>query len=369
MPLLSPLSPLYTPTQSLDAKYTFSFEGAEPSSVVVSGNEPHAILYQGCTGLAPFRENMKNAKGNPVYSSAMHPQTNLATASLTMLYTDTKTDEGYLSDEIEQAELTINLPEKPGRIYSVQNLFDASTYNQVGVASNRAVRNGTFLDALRNRVEVFEEISSEFSLSRANCAWNLERLNETISGQNFTETFHHSEQTLMDYLSSAVSINNIVERASELDAEYIYGFVLDLYTQRMLCSNCNASLIGLKNSHEQGFIADLNEAFNAEGIESREEGCGTMLDVRVSATSPCHHGTLDSLRLPNDSGVEHVFDADDVSDVLQALNSSLGTAALSRQNNYDFSSYNGAFFASRDFARENLEKHLAAMETEDGLCI
>ena len=175
-----------------------------------------------------------------------------------------------------------------------------------------------------------------------------------IKDSNFHEAFHHSEQGIMFGLSQAQTIKHIVQLARQNNAVYFYGAMLDIYTPRTMCRHCNTGLIGIKNTHEQGFIHDLSARLTQKNIEPGGND-HLFLDVRVSATSPAQHTNLEPFKLTSDSNVVHEYSSEiAVRPILQALNSDVIRKRRKTPPEY----YSGSFFSSRDFPCKKLEKAL-----------
>ncbi len=347
---------LYSPTQSLNVKYTFNNCILENASIVVDGLHRHAILYAGCSSLLAKRQSLTHGTGRQTYPGKILNRTNIATAAVTLLYTDTSTDEGYLGEDIECGTYTITT-DKETRILSPLDFYD-DRYEQPGVKECKAARSHSYNYTLTERVENFSKIVGNYELPTANRPiYDVNGLNQQIQGPMFHETYHHSEQVIMNYLSSTMGMKMLASAALKSKASYLYGVILDIYTQRTLCSNCNVNLLGMQNSHQQGFLQRFGEALEKKDIQPRLND-QLMLSTRVSASRPQGKGrkNMDQFRLVGDAGVVHEYDADSSNHIFQADTRALGTERIINEQNYELSSYRGAFFASKSFPTSHLEK-------------
>lgn len=346
--------PIYSATKSLDVRYKFEYCILEDTSVEVPATDIHAILYAGCRGLLNTRSEMKNSNGKPTYKkSGKFDTTNFATSAMTLLYTDTTQEEGYLGEEVQQETFFLKTNAQ-NRIVSSIDCYEKKE-KQTGI--KKGARDKYFNKLLFERINTFSAISSYFHLPLGTAT--SETLSQKISSEMFHEDFHHSEQCLMHFLSSLPGIKTLISMAESVKAAYMYGIVLDIYTQRMLCCNCNAGLLGLQNSHEQGFLFQLGQALEEKRIQPRINNL--MLSVRVSASKAPRGVTLDPLKLPNDEKQTHTYDADDLPIVLQAQNKSLGTKKLIQDKSYALNTYVGSFFASSKLSNNKLEKVIALL--------
>lgn len=344
MPKNNQLLPLYTATKSLNVKYTFDY-GLEGSEVAVSGAYTHARLYQGYNELLDTRSELGYTDLEGV---------NFATAAVTFLYTDTTTEEGYLGQDIEQTTVDLNVQNQLNRIFCTQDFF-SSTYRQPSIASNKALRDQQFNQFLLQRVYTFSEISQTYDLAiKPKPISTPAQLNEEIKGNQFHEHFHHSEQAAMHYLSSTIGIQQLVSTLQQNKARYLYGVVFDAYTVRMLCLNCNVSLVGAQHSHQQGFLHDLSQSLRKARIEPRQS---LMLSTRISATK----GAREISNIADDKKDSwHLYNGDTANKVFQAENKTLGTKKIANEHKFDSNTYKGAFFLSRSLNRSKLEKKLQA---------
>lgn len=340
------LRPLYVASRSLDINYHFEYCTVEHASVTVKGAETHASLYSAYKNMIELKGSLKYGTGRPVYTASWDAY-NFATATLTFLYTDTTTEEGYLGEDVEQSRYSI-LMDPSERLLSSADMYEPeSTYRIRGIAGNKNKRDKVFCELLEQRVENFSDYAPGYALPSTAIA-DVNALNEVVKGSQFHETYHHSEQAIMHYLSDTAGLQAITRALLRLNAAYVYGVVLDIYTQRSLCCNCNACLLGMQASHQNGFLADLSRSLESKRIQPRL-GESLMLSTRVSASQACGSGAnLDALRLPDDKNVVHRYDPDEGSKVFQAENRALGTASIIRHAGNSLPRYTGAFFCSTD---------------------
>lgn len=350
--------PIYKATRTLDVNYKFDYCIAEDAEVTVPAAMTHAILYAGCKGIVEKRRDKK-------YKTKIS-DVNLATAAVTLLYTDTSPEEGYLGEDVEQSTFALNVSNKSERVLSSIDFYEYPI-KQEGVPNNKATRDLEFNQLLSDRVGSFSDIVSNYDVLKQPLP-DQEELVEVIKGPMFHETFHHSEQAIMHYISSRVGINQLVHTAEKLNASYCYGAVLDIYSDLTLCCNCNMCLLGMQNSHSQGFLYDFGNALENARIQPRV-GDNLMLSTRVSASSASKGNTLAPLRLPTDDHDIHDYDPDSTNQVLQAENRALGTEKIIRDSGYSLGSYQGAFFASKTFSKIKLEKVIKVQLNDDSTFI
>jgi len=343
--------PLYQATQSLDVIYKFNYDKYENATIGVKGANIHARLYAGKLGLLEKRREAKY--------KANISKCNFATASVTYLYTDTNTEEGYLGEDInvDKKYFFLKTP-YPDRIISTGKFYNTDTsYRIKGVPGNKSIRCDDFNDLLAQKIGAFESISVDYDYPKK-CITNRKALAKKINDANFHEAFHHSEQAIMHYMSSIEGIAFMVKQAIKIKAAYLYGVILDLYTERTLCANCNAGLLGMQNSYSEGFLKDFSRALTKNNIQPRTNN-NLMLNTRVSTSKARNKGTLDDLKLANDSNTIHHYDPDIENKIFQCANKTLGTKKIINNRGYDFSSYTGDFFSSKNFKKTRLEKKIA----------
>lgn len=337
---------LYKATHSLDVKYSFNYAPYEDAEIILPGSLIHEMLFSGCND---FLQKEKEIYGERKDIKKI----NFATAALTLFGTDTTTDEGCLGDEVDKIITLDILTHKKNRILT-SKVFYNRPYQIEGVVGNKALRCYDFNDSLAKRVDAFSRISRKYILPKGTVS-TTESLESVIESGTFHERFHHSEQGIMHYLSSREGIKAIVKKALSTGISYLYGMVLDIYTQRSLCCNCNTCLLGTQNSYEDGFLFDLSQALESKRIESRENGL--MLNTRVSL------GTYDKKHAPrvkpNDRNLIHLYNPDLDNKIFQSENNQL----KSKKNpKISLGDYEGAFFSSRKFSNKNLQNQYSEIK-------
>lgn len=354
-----PKKNLYSATKSLEMKYTFNLE-YEQNEIVVPAIKQHALLFAGVDGLLGKTDETYNfdKEGSKGTKKKTIDQANFATAAFTALYTDSTSEEGTLGEDIEQKSFYVNVPATTpvftSRILSSKDFYVDVDYSIPRIAKNKRRRDRKFNELLKQRVTAFSGVADEFTFSKGTIA-SPKALATSIDNPMFHETFHHSEQAMMHFLSSKEGLTLIAQALSTCkDIGYLYGIVLDIYTQRVLCCNCNASLIGLQHSQKTGFLADLSATIAGEDyrIESREN---LMLSTRVSASQG-----VTALRLATDKkDVVHMYDPDVKNLIYQAENKALGTRRIIDKYDYSLATFRGAFFTSREIpGKIRLEKQI-----------
>lgn len=341
--------PLYQATQSLETLYKFKDGNHEDATVTLPAASIHSMLYGGCESLFQHRQDLR-------YTKDMS-DVNLATAALTLLYTDTSTEEGYLGEDIETITFALKA-DKTKNILSVTEMYDGS-YSQLNdvrgrkIPKNKQIRNQAFNHMLDNNIQGFSQFADKYHIR--NLVASRESLQENILNSNFHEKFHHSEEGMLFGFSSEPVIEEIVAIARKERAGYFYGLVLDVYSQRTLCGNCNLGLIGITNTHESGFLFDLSAQLEKKQIEPKLDK-KLLLDVRVTASSAHRSTKLEPYKLCKDQGVVHVVDNQlhEARPILQALNPEI------REENVAPPHYHGNFFSSRSFSKKRLEETLSA---------
>lgn len=260
-----------------------------------------------------------------------------------------------MGEKIEQQSFSLDIPFKKERILSCKDLYE-NTFKQPKVSGTKGKRCHYFNSLLTQRITNFSEIASYYALPMGTITNKIE-LEKSITGEMFHENFHHTEQTIMHYLSSHTGLRQLVAAALRCNTAYFYGIVLDIFTQRMLCCNCNAGLLGLQHSQTTGFLANLGEMLTNSHIQPRI-GKNLMLSVRVSASRGNKTGS-DPLSLPVDERIVHEYNANNLPQILQASNKALGSKATAAANNFSLSSYQGSFFVSQTFSKKHLERRIA----------
>jgi hypothetical protein len=346
--------PLYVATKSLKVHYSFvsgEYENAtweSPEAV-----DTHAKLKAGVQGLLDTREGLVHKTGRKIYNKEFKAG-NVATASVTLLYTDTDAEEGYLGADVEHITYDIPSLVSNKRIVSVLDYYDAP-YKQKGVVANKAGRSKLFMERLANRIDSFGRINLNYDLNL--CVPTVAALKEEVAGTQFHEHFHHSEQAFATLLSSSLGVEFLAASARSNKAAYVYGMVLDLYTQRLVCRNCNVSLLGMQNSDSKGgFLHDFRIELSKPKNRIKVSEC-LMLHTRVTADSTGTGTSMDAInKLVDDKEVVHKYNPSKDCYLLQTSAKSIGVAKKIKDNNYGINSYNGAFFTAINLAKTN--KHL-----------
>lgn len=344
------LMPLYTATKSLNVTYAFNY-GLEGATVNVEGANTHSVLYAGCRDMIAFRSGMTFGTGRHVYPRDID-DVNIGTAAITLLYTDTTTEEGYLGQDVEQRTFYLSALPLPQRIVCSADFYTPGT--RYSVSTTKAPgRDSGFNSLLTQRVNAFSAIAGRYDLvMRPKPVSSLPELNGEITGEMFHDHFHHSEQAMMHYLSSVVGIQSLVSTLQQCNAQYLYGIVLDIYTQRVLCCNCNACLLGMQNTDTQGFLYDLSQLSKEGRIESRPK---LMLSTRVSASQKA--GYISQVATDNKDSW-HQYNPDAENKVFQAENRSLGTEKIINDSKFSLNTYKGCFFTSKETKSALLEERI-----------
>jgi hypothetical protein len=353
--------PPYVPTQSLNMRYTFKYETPEGKIIEdavadVPVGDNHLILQSGCENVLSLRKKMYKSKVDDA---------NFANAIITFLYTDTLSEEGYLSEEIEKKSFILKTHHQ-NYILSCLDMYE-EIEKQPNVAACAAARNREFNTFLTDRVASFASIADDYAFPFNKTIYTVAQLEDQIKGGIFHQTFHHSEQGIMHYLSSPLGQKYLTKTAISCGAAYMYGCVLDIYSQRTLCCNCNACLLGMQNSHTRGFLADFSKTLQAHNIETRENG-QLMLNARVSA-SKAHKGTrMEPFHLAYDFNVVHEYNPDVTNKIYQARVDDVSSSEIIdtgqcliyvNKNDYSSYTYGGTLFASNtSAAKDKLEKRL-----------
>jgi len=346
--------PIFTATKSLKSTYLFADKDEEKISATVSGSALHAMLHAKVNWMFDVRTSLLDKENLPVYKTSL-ASLNFATAALTFLYSDTPKEEGYFGDTASQQTFYIKAPGL-AIVSSYDFYTDQYKYRQNGVENCRNARDHSFNLMLEERMNAFFGVAHRYFLPDGSVT-TPKNLEESISGKIFHETFHHSEQAIMHYLNDLDTLLAFTEALHKAapEATQLHGVVLDVFTQRMLCHNCNYSLIGMQHSHEKGFLNALGTTANIFGIDSSH----LMMGVRVSAERAASHSPpIDILDEPTDTGQVHLVGEKTVPSILQAGIKSLGTKELMEGRQSDITSCHATLFSSSDFSRKMLENQL-----------
>jgi len=344
--------PLFTPTKNLDVEYLFlNGENYEDiSSVSLEGNNLHKELTMGCTQALHLRTSLQNKNNNPVYKSTLK-DVNFATMGITLLYSDTDLLEGYLGDDVLSHYLPIESPFENQRIVSTMDFY-SDTYQQPAITQNKAARCHLYNQSLKNRVRAFQNMATQYHLGTAKSS--VGEVQQMIESSQFHETYHHTEQTGLFYLETDAYIHLLLKELKKIDAALFYGFVLDIHTQRMMCLNCNLSVLGIQKTASAGFLNKFSKALKKTHIEKNE--IGISFSARVSAEAPCSGATLEVFKLQNDESTPHLIYPQMETEVLQKyIPKRLPGAQYAGQ-----SIYQGAFFASSKSTKLKWEEAIAS---------
>jgi hypothetical protein len=345
--------PLYVPTQSLKFNYVFNKgKGENATWKSLEAADTHAKLKAGVKGLLDTRKNLVCKNGNKMYKQDFNAG-NIATAAITLLYTDTYTEEGYLGEDVEQKSFDIPSLKSGARIVSVLDYY-GETYKQDGVDDRQSIRSESFLERLTNRIDSFGRIDLNYDLNL--CVPTVEALGNEIAGTQFHKQFHHSEQALATSISSPLGIKFLANSARSVRAAYVYGMVLDLYTEILVCRNCNITLLGMQNSGRTGgFLCDLGGEL-AKPDSRIEVSDHLMLHTRVTADRAGTGTNMDAIKLMNDKEVVHSYNPAHAPSLFQADSKNIGVRKIITDNNYGINSYAGAFFTATNLTNnKNLE--------------
>jgi hypothetical protein len=351
MPLLSTKKSLFTPTKNLDVEYHFLHSEDDPSisSVTLEGNELHQDLTMGCSQALQLRADLKTKSGKFAYKTELK-DINFATMGITLLYSDTDTSEGYLGDDVLSHYLPVQSPTNSQRIVSTMDFY-SDNYLQPDISENKAKRCYLYNQSLKNRVGAFSKISNEYHLGSA--ISDVTKVQEVIESSMFHETYHHTEQAGMFYIESDVYINLLLRELEKIDAALFYGFVLDIHTQRTMCSNCNLSLLGMQETASAGFLHKFSHAMKKTDIELNE--IGISFSARVSGETIYGGATKDAFKLLNDEPNPHMLFPQLDTEVFQKII----PYTLPNEAQAKKSIYKGALFASTNSTKSKWEEAIA----------
>lgn len=78
---------------------------------------------------------------------------------------------------------------------------------------------------------------------------------------SFKQLFHHGEQSLLDYLEQPETIKQIVLQLKQnpkfVYGCKIYGLILNIYSPRYLCENCEPAILGEQHADQSPFLMQL----------------------------------------------------------------------------------------------------------------
>lgn len=348
-----PKTSLYKPVSHLDTEYTFKFEDIEDASIPLEGLENHAVLY---AAESEYRQ-IYNAQ----YSTSIS-KVNIATGRLTVLYSDTSLEEGYIGEDIYHSSFDLSVPANYDYTHTTKEFYRGTNVFMVeNLSSNKALRSTEFNTNLQLRINAYLNLRLNFDTSTAlTTITTTAALNQIILKGNFHETFHHSEQAMMALMDQDAWQKALIKQIQNLgDAVYIYGFVHDIFTTRCLCENCNIGLIGQANSRGQGFLGVLTGKLENAGFETRQNGL--MLSTRVSCNEAAKGSSVARMQLANDVVAYHQIDPDRHGHiVMQALSSKLGVKQEVTAKKYTMNEYSGDFFTSREIRHSRTQGEIVA---------
>ena len=338
---MSKTIPIYTASQSLNVKYHFENCIFENADIFSPGNDIHARLKAGYDGMLQTRDEQG-------YTASLD-KINIATAAVTLLYADTSPEEGYLGEEVLKKTFALNSTEASKRLVNAMDLYNEKTTFMISKLKNQGRRDTTFNDLLQSRIEIFsrKEVKDKYDYPNEISVIDSKKLfKEKVNHSQFHETFHHSEQTIMNTISSALGFVALTKALLDAKVEYFYGMILDIYTERTLCVNCNIGLLGLQHSQSSGFLSTLGQVLEKVNIQPRVDD-SMMFHTRVSATKACGKNvTMKSFSLANNKTKTLKYDPDLRNEIFQANNKTLGVKSCIDKNGYDLSAYPGGFFVS-----------------------
>ena len=75
---------------------------------------------------------------------------------------------------------------------------------------------------------------------------------------SFKQLFHHGEQSLLDYLEQPETIQKIVLQLKQhhkfVHGGKFYGLILNIYSPRYPCENCEPAILGEQNALKSPFL-------------------------------------------------------------------------------------------------------------------
>lgn len=159
--------------------------------------------------------------------------TNIGTASMTFLYSDVSPEEGNLGDELAQETIDLFNPDIASkRTINVWDTFDAdSTYEEnvrtktgLQACKSKRIRNRDFTRDIQTRID-----NADPSLIIEKAYHAVSRAQAFAQNPMYAETFHHTEQAIMQTTLSmsfkditGTSILKLAE-ANQADAGDYYG--------------------------------------------------------------------------------------------------------------------------------------------------
>lgn len=216
--------PLYKATKSLDVNYTFN-DGPEDASILLEGAPTHSMLSHAYTDLLAERQRLN-------YTASIDT-VNIATAAITVLFTDTTTEEGYLGEDVSWLRMPLEA-RKAKPVLTVTDLYPDSynlTRDITGkkIPKNKGRRSHDFNTMLYNHVEGFAAIAPSFYTKHV--ITTPQQIEAKIANSNFHEAFHHSEQGIMFSMSATHTIKSIGLLLRNVGRSLIYAiFKREIYS-------------------------------------------------------------------------------------------------------------------------------------------
>lgn len=248
--------PLYSARSSLAAKVVTEFN-EDKVTTSIPAVDIHARLYgaeRHYRGLYSQTYNSDNGDKNIAAC-------NIATASLSILFSDVSPEEGNLGDALLTHTVDIfNQAATDKRTIHVVDTFNAEHTYQADVRradgapadEGKRTRNRTFLEHIQTRID-----NADPSLLTDRLFGAQTRIAAFALNPMFAENIHHSEQGLMETMLMPENMGILLQEINALNAETLGGFILDLHSSRPMCENCNLGILGHQKSQEGGFIHEF----------------------------------------------------------------------------------------------------------------
>lgn len=350
--------PLYRARMSLAANVVSVFN--EKSYITpVSANQKHANLYAAEQGFNHLYKQQYNSKTGRDRIDG----TNIATASMTLLFSEV-TEDGDLGDALSTYTFDLSNPEASSKAIPTVTLFDHThDYDEVRVTTqsgtqataHKRIRNRLFIQHIQDRINNIIAERQEYNHDA------VTRVQAFALNPQFVETFHHSEQGIMETLLSKRTVKLIYEQLVKQDPAVFAGFILDIHSSRPMCRNCNFGLIGQQLSMNAGFLEEFLECYNNDDlrlvfpddenislftrvsahIESNQTLHAPLYTVDSSTQAPCLLSGADRALVMQ----KHLNQNDPI--VNQVVAEGLG-----RQN------YSGSYFLSRNILLDKVKNSL-----------
>lgn len=346
-----PKLPFSIATASLEAKFNFNLNNDdEIVQIYAPARNIHAQLYSAEQGYRVEYGKLYNGKsGKERLDSA-----NIVTAELGLIYADTTREEGYIS-ELKFAHTSVIARGLKSYSLQVPDFFDSS-YAVTTTSPNKALRSENFNAHLEQRIKLFEAYDifakSTTALTPSKDMWLA------VNKGNFHETYHHSEQAVMELFTSGAGQKFIAEEVQKVGAKTVVGIILDMYSTRYVCQNCNVSLLGFQASQEEGAIADLTKTLESNKYRINVPKDGLLWTTRVSADlgkSPSENRRFAAVK---DKETVHQIAQTDRHKILQSNVAILNLSPVVKEKDYSLDSFGGDFFTSRALSQKKMEKRL-----------